>query len=81
MAVPSKIVFLVGMKILAAAICILPLGGCAMGIGFIFCGLLYGLARNPASYDSVFGLSLLGLAMIELFAFICIIGAVLAYSI
>ena len=75
------IVFLVGMKIMAAAICILPLGGCALGIGFIFCGLLYGLARNPSAYDAIFGLSLLGLAMIELFAFICIIGGVLAYII
>jgi F0F1-type ATP synthase membrane subunit c/vacuolar-type H+-ATPase subunit K len=63
------------MKILAASICILPLGGCALGIGLIFMGLLYGISRNPMAYDSVFGLSLLGLAMIELFAFICIIGA------
>ena len=73
------IVFLFGMKVLAAAICLLPLGGCALGIGLIFCGLLYGISRNPTAYDSVFGLSLLGLAMIELFGFICIIGAAAIY--
>lgn len=73
------IVFLVGMKVLAAAICLMPLGGCALGIGLIFCGLLYGISRNPTAYDSVFGLSLLGLAMIELFGFICIIGAAAIY--
>lgn len=67
------------MKVLAAAICLLPLGGCALGIGLIFCGLLYGISRNPSAYDSVFGLSLLGLAMIELFGFVCIIGAAAAY--
>jgi F0F1-type ATP synthase membrane subunit c/vacuolar-type H+-ATPase subunit K len=72
-------VFLVGMKILAASICILPLGGCALGVGLIFCGLLYGISRNPSAYDSVFSLSLLGLAMIELFAFICVICAGAAF--
>lgn len=75
----SIIVFLVGMKVVAAAICMLPLGGCALGVGLIFCGLLYGISRNPSAYDSVFGLSLLGLAMIELFAFICVIAAGAAY--
>ena len=65
-----------GMKVVAAAICILPLGGCALGIGMVFCGMLYGVSRNPIAYDSVFGLSLIGLAMIELFAFISIGGAV-----
>ena len=70
-----KIVFLMGMKVVAAAICILPLAGCALGIGMVFCGMLYGVSRNPMSYDTVFGLSLLGLAMIELFGFICIFGA------
>jgi len=64
-----------GMKVVAAAICILPLAGCALGIGMVFCGMLYGVSRNPMSYDTVFGLSLLGLAMIELFGFICIFGA------
>lgn len=71
----SLIVFLMGMKVVAAAICILPLAGCALGIGMVFCGMLYGVSRNPMSYDTVFGLSLLGLAMIELFGFICIFGA------
>lgn len=64
-----------GMKVLAASICILPLAGCALGIGTVFCGMLYGVSRNPMSYDTVFGLSLLGLAMIELFGFICIFCA------
>ena len=68
-----------GMKILAAAICLLPLAGCALGIGMIFSGLLYGLTRNPSAYDVVFGLSLLGLSLIEMFGFICIIAAAVSY--
>ena len=68
-----------GMKILAAAICLLPLAVCALGIGMIFSGLLYGLTRNPSAYDVVFGLSLLGLSLIEMIGFICIIAAAVSY--
>jgi F0F1-type ATP synthase membrane subunit c/vacuolar-type H+-ATPase subunit K len=60
------------MKVIAIALCLLPLAGCALGIGMIFSGLLYGLTRNPSAYDTVFGLSLLGLSMIEIFAFIAL---------
>ena len=67
------------MKVLAAAICLIPLAGCAIGIGLIFSGLLYGLTRNPNAYDVVFGLSLLGLSLIEMFGFIVIIAAVIFY--
>lgn len=73
------LVFLVGMKILATAICLIPLAGCALGIGMIFSGLLYGLTRNPSAYDIVFGLSLLGMSLIEMFGFICIIAAAFVY--
>jgi F0F1-type ATP synthase membrane subunit c/vacuolar-type H+-ATPase subunit K len=73
------IVFLVGMKVVAIAMCLLPLAGCALGIGVIFSGLLYGLTRNPSAYDLVFGLSLLGLSMIEIFAFICLGTAFLLF--
>jgi F0F1-type ATP synthase membrane subunit c/vacuolar-type H+-ATPase subunit K len=67
------------MKVLATAVCLMPLGGCALGIGLIFCGLLYDISTNPSAYDNVFGLSLLDLAMIELFGFVCIIGAAAIY--
>lgn len=60
------------MKTLASAVCLIPLTGCALGIGIIFSGLLYGLTRNPSAYDIVFGLALLGMSLIELFGFICI---------
>jgi F0F1-type ATP synthase membrane subunit c/vacuolar-type H+-ATPase subunit K len=73
------VVFLVGMKVVATAICLIPLAGCALGIGMIFSGLLYGLTRNPSAYDTVFGLSLLGLSMIEIFAFICLGAAFILY--
>lgn len=71
--------FLVGMKVLGAAICIMPLGGCALGIGLVFSGLLYGVCRNPDAYDSAFGAALLGLAMIEVFAFLCLIAAIAVF--
>ena len=67
--------FLVGMKTLGAAVCILPLAGCAIGIGCVFAGLLYGVCRNPDAYDMAFGAALLGLAMIEVFAFISLLAA------
>lgn len=67
------------MKVLSAAVCLIPLAGCALGIGLIFSGLLYGLTRNPASYETVFGLALLGLSLIEMFGFICIIASIIIY--
>jgi F0F1-type ATP synthase membrane subunit c/vacuolar-type H+-ATPase subunit K len=72
-------VFLLGMKTIATGLCLLPLLGCALGIGIVFAGLLYGISRNPNAYDVVFGISLLGLAMIELFAFIAVIVAAMVF--
>jgi len=63
------------MKVFGAAVCIVPLGGCALGIGLVFSGLLYGICRNPDAYDMAFGAALLGLAMIEVFAFLSLISA------
>ena len=73
------VAFLVGMKVLSAAICVAPLGGCALGIGLVFSGLLYGICRNPEAYDMAFGAALLGLAMIEVFAFLSLIVAGVIY--
>ena len=77
--VSDRMAFLVGMKVFSAAICILPLGGCALGIGLVFSGLLYGICRNPDAYDIAFGAALLGLAMIEVFAFLSLISAGVVY--
>ena len=71
--------FLLGMKVLGAAICVVPLGGCALGIGLVFSGLLYGICRNPDAYDSAFGAALLGLAMVEVFAVLCVIAAIAVF--
>lgn len=76
----SVVAFLVGMKILGAAICILPLGGCALGIGFVYSGLLYGICRNPDAYERAFSSALLGLAMIEVFAFLSLIAGMAVYT-
>lgn len=76
---PLVVAFLVGMKVLGAALCVMPLGGCALGIGLVFSGLLYGICRNPDAYDAAFGAALLGLAMIEVFAFLCVIAAVAVF--
>ncbi len=72
-------VFLVGMKTVGAAICILPLAGCAIGMGCVFAGLLYGICRNPDAYDLAFGAALLGLAMIEVFAFLSLVAAMAVF--
>ncbi len=71
----SFVAFLVGMKTLAAAVCLIPLLGCALGIGLVFSGLLYGICRNPDAYDLAFGSALLGLGMIEVFAFLSLVMA------
>ncbi len=71
--------FLLGMKVLGAAICVVPLGGCALGIGLVFSGLLYGICRNPDAYDSAFGAALLGLAMVDVFAVLCVIAAIAVF--
>lgn len=68
------------MKVLGAAVCILPLGGCALGIGNVYNGLLYGICRNPDAYDLAFGAALLGLAMIEVFAFLSLIAGMAVYT-
>ena len=60
------------MKILAISICLLPLIGCAIGIGAVFSSLIYGVSRNPASYDTTFSLALMGFALIELLVFIAL---------
>ena len=72
-------VFLLGMKVISMAICITPLAGCAMGLGVIFGNLLTGVCRNPDAYEMAFGAALLGLAMIEVFAFLSIIVGVVIY--
>jgi len=70
------VVFLLGMKVIGTALCIVPLTGCAIGLGIIFGNLLMGICRNPDAYEMAFGAALLGLAMIEVFAFLSIIVGV-----
>lgn len=44
------------------------LAGAGIGIGFIFTGLLYGIARNPGLRGELFKAAILGFALTEAIA-------------
>jgi F0F1-type ATP synthase membrane subunit c/vacuolar-type H+-ATPase subunit K len=52
-------------KMIGAGLAVIGLGGVGAGIGNIFSSLIGSIARNPASRSQVFGLSMLGFALVE----------------
>ena len=52
-------------KMVGAGLAVIGLGGVGAGIGNIFASLIGSIARNPAARDQVFGLSMLGFALVE----------------
>ena len=63
------------MKCLSLAIALLPLGGCAIGVGNIFAALLNAEAVAPEMDDVLFSHTMLGFALIE--TFVVIIGCII----
>ena len=53
------------------------LTGAGLGIGLIFAGLLFGVARNPNLKDDLFRLAILGFALTEAIALFALIIAFL----
>ena len=51
-------------KMIGAGLAVIGLGGVGAGIGNIFASLISSIARNPASRGQVFGLSMLGFALV-----------------
>lgn len=52
-------------KMIGAGLAVIGLSGVGIGIGNIFSSLIASVARNPASRSQVFGLSMLGFALVE----------------
>ena len=52
-------------KMIGAGLAVIGLGGVGAGIGNIFASLINSIARNPASGGQVFGLAMLGFALVE----------------
>ncbi len=60
-------VFVKAMKSVALATAVLPLGGCAVGLGLIFAALLRAEAYAPDLGSALFGRAMLGFALVETF--------------
>ncbi|MBL6928018.1 MAG: F0F1 ATP synthase subunit C [Rhodospirillales bacterium] len=52
-------------KMIGAGLAVIGLGGVGAGIGNIFSSLISSIARNPAARSQVFGLAMLGFALVE----------------
>jgi len=52
-------------KMIGAGLAVIGLFGVATGIGNIFSSLITSVARNPAARSQVFGLAILGFALVE----------------
>lgn len=52
-------------KLIGAGLAVIGLGGVGAGIGNIFSSLIGSIARNPAARSQVFGLAMLGFALVE----------------
>lgn len=52
-------------KMIGAGLAVIGLSGVGAGIGNIFSSLIGSVARNPAARSQVFGLAMLGFALVE----------------
>lgn len=52
-------------KMIGAGLAVIGVGGVGAGIGNIFSSLISSIARNPAARSQVFGLAMLGFALVE----------------
>lgn len=74
-------VFIKALKSLAMAHALMPLAGCAAGLGLVFNGFLRGVAYSPELEDALFSHTMLGFALIESFMVIAVgvVGLIYAY--
>lgn len=73
-------VFIKAVKCLSFSIALLPLGGCAVGLGLIFAAFLRATAYSPDLEDALFGHAMLGFALVESFMVITLAVIGLIYS-
>ena len=68
-------------KMIGAGLATIGFLGAGIGIGNVFASLISSIARNPASRGEVFGIGLLGFAMVEAVAlFALLIAFLILYS-
>lgn len=64
-------------RMIGAGIAVIGLFGVGSGIGAIFSSLISAVARNPAARPQVFGLAILGFALVEAVALYALLIAFL----
>lgn len=64
-------------KMIGAGLAVIGLFGVGIGIGDIFSSLISSVARNPAARTQVFGLAILGFALVEAVALYALLIAFL----
>ena len=73
-------IFVKAMKSVAIAHALLPLTGCAVGLGMVFNGFLNAMAYAPDMEDVLFSYAMLGFALIESFMVVTLAMVGLMYS-
>lgn len=64
-------------KMIGAGLAVIGLFGAGIGIGDIFSSLISSVARNPAARSQVFGIAILGFALVEAVALYALLIAFL----
>ncbi|MBW7851927.1 MAG: F0F1 ATP synthase subunit C [Rhodospirillales bacterium] len=64
-------------KMIGAGLAVIGLSGVGSGIGSIFSSLVSSVSRNPASRPQIFGLAILGFALVEAVALYALLIAFL----
>lgn len=64
-------------KMVGAGLAMIGLGGVGLGIGNIFSSLIGSIARNPAARGQIFGVAILGFALVEAVALYALLIAFL----
>ncbi|MGB0748928.1 MAG: ATP synthase subunit C family protein [Magnetospiraceae bacterium] len=64
-------------KMVGAGLAVIGLSGVGVGIGNVFSSLINSVARNPASRSQVFGMAMLGFALVEAVALYALLIAFL----
>jgi F-type H+-transporting ATPase subunit c len=62
-------------KVIGAGLAVIGVIGSGIGIGAIFSSFISAVGRNPAAYNSVFTMTMLGFALVEAIALFALVIA------
>jgi F0F1-type ATP synthase membrane subunit c/vacuolar-type H+-ATPase subunit K len=74
------LVFVKALKAVAMAHALIPLAGCAAGLGLVFNGFIRGISYAPDMEDVLFSHTMLGFALIESFMVIAVAVVGMVYT-